>query len=99
MLVEKVGGIVIINDCYNCKPKFDETKRFLHYRIFFAVVKGTLHSAICESWGDSSLDEHIAVIEKADDCADKVIITGSEMLKLSRIYHKLRISILLRRKR
>jgi UDP-N-acetylmuramoyl-tripeptide--D-alanyl-D-alanine ligase len=80
MLVEKVGGIVIINDCYNANPSSMNEAFFTLSNIF---CSGKRYAALGDmrELGDSSLDEHIAVIEKADDCADKVIITGSEMLK------------------
>lgn len=73
MLVEKIGTMTILNDCYNANPNsvaiaLDTLALFDGYKI--AVLGDMLEL------GENKLEEHIEILKKASLIADEVYLYG-----------------------
>lgn len=73
MLIEKIGANIIINDCYNANPNsvsvaLDTLKLYDGYKI--AVLGDMLEL------GETKVNEHIAIMKKASEMADIVLLYG-----------------------
>lgn len=77
MLVEKVGGIFLINDCYNANPSsmaaaIESLDNIVSTGQKIAVLGDMLEL------GESSIEEHVAVIKLAQKVANTIILFGRE---------------------
>ncbi|MEI6091092.1 MAG: UDP-N-acetylmuramoyl-tripeptide--D-alanyl-D-alanine ligase [bacterium] len=77
MLVEKVGGIYLINDCYNANPSSMAAAIESLDNIASTGQKIAVFGDMLEL-GDSSIEEHVAVIKLAQNVANTIILFGKE---------------------
>jgi len=73
MLIENIGNIILINDCYNANPNsvsvaLDTLALYEGYKI--AILGDMLEL------GDNKVEEHIEILEKASLIADEVYLFG-----------------------
>lgn len=76
MSVERIGSLVVLNDCYNANPEsmhlaLATLQRYPAERRF--AVLGDMREL-----GASAFDEHMAVLTEAIEVSDLVIATGDE---------------------
>ena len=78
MLVEKVGDITIINDCYNANPESMKAALKTLSSLTSAGKKYAVLSDMLELGAATSV-EHNNILDLAEKSADYVLITGNEM--------------------
>lgn len=78
--VEKIGNMLVINDCYNANPS---SMRMALDTLSEYNTKGKKIAVLGDmrELGESSFEEHIDILRFASDCAEFVLVTGKEMEK------------------
>ncbi len=80
MILEEIGKIKIINDCYNANP--DSMAAALKTLDKFKA-KGKKYAILGDmrELGEASHEEHCKLLDMASDIADLIMVTGDEMKK------------------
>ncbi|MGA2298222.1 MAG: UDP-N-acetylmuramoyl-tripeptide--D-alanyl-D-alanine ligase [FCB group bacterium] len=80
MLVENIKGLEIINDCYNANPDSMTAALNTLKNIKTSSPKIAILGDMREL-GEASFNEHCNILEIANESAENIYITGSEMKK------------------
>lgn len=80
MKVERVKNTTILNDCYNANPSSMSAAYFTLKEIFSMGKRVAVLGDMLEL-GEASFEEHLLALKKATECADNVLIVGTEMKK------------------
>ena len=80
MVLEDIGNIRIINDCYNANP--DSMAAALQTLDKFQA-KGKKYAILGDmlELGDASFEEHCKLLDVVSDISDAIMVTGDEMKK------------------
>ncbi len=80
MVLQNTNGIKILNDCYNANP---DSMRMAMLTLKEIAAEGVKYAVLGDmrELGESSSDEHIALLNEAVKQTDKILVIGEEMLK------------------